>query len=265
VASGKKKKQKNVSRARGSSAENSPPRIRARDFIWIAVGMSVLTAFVWGGFRFRDFLLESDMFSVKTVTQNVDDLDMSFSRQNIFLLDIAGIERTILQRHPEYKNAAVSREFPDRMIIDIEKRVPLYQIEYNRAYYQVDPERVIIAGPVQQPYEGIILVQAPFEKVRKVDIGTRVRFEHDSDVMALVDVLNRYGARSGVEITAVHLPDIRNLHFYVNGIDVRIGDREHAGRITTLFERVLPQFNQDFGKIEYIDLRFKDVVIGYRK
>jgi len=225
----------------------------------------VLTALVWGGFRFREFLLRSDMFSVKTVTQNVEGLNMSFSRQNIFLIDIAGIERTILQRHPEYKKVAVSREFPDRMIINVEKREPLYQVEYDRAYYQVDEERVVIAGPGQQPYEGIILVQAPFEKVRTVDIGTRIRFEHDSEVMDLVDILNRYGVQSGVEISAVHLPDIRNLHFYVNGIDVRIGDREHAGRIATLFERVLPQFNQDFGKIEYIDLRFKDVVIGYRK
>lgn len=68
--------------------------------------------------------------------------------------------------------------------------------------------------------------------------------------------LKNYGANR------IDAGDLENLSFYLaSGVEVRIGPENFKDRLETL-SRTLKDPRLVMDKIKYIDLRFKDVVIG---
>lgn len=128
-------------RAGGSMGEKRGPRqsrvaavwrllVRERRNVATTVAAVALLAVFWGGYA---WLLRSRTFELKEVAvlgvlkhlKKADLLESAHgARGNFFLLDLARIKREV-ESVPWVKRASVRRVWPDRIVIQVEERVPL--------------------------------------------------------------------------------------------------------------------------------------------
>lgn len=262
-SSKKKTNKKNASNRKISkNKQKQGPQFSIKEFVMISLIFLVIAASFWAFNVVREYFLTSSMFTVKKISTNVS-INYKLRPGNIFKIDLKKVENDISAKHPEFKSVRVNRAFPDVLDVQVVERIPFFQVEKN-AYYLLDQESVVIAGPSDVPYDDI-LVYPSFAKRSHFRLGKKVDFEFFDQVIELISYLKRYNASKVYTIGELRVPSLNQMNFLLDTIEVRIGEGDYAHKIDILFERILPQYNHDFEKIEYIDLRFNDYVIGYKK
>ena len=140
---------------------------RARRVLARAGGIAGLVVLAWVVYRvsaplaiaagsLRDFVLESPYFSVREIQVRGADkvsgdevIAMAGLRRGMstWNIDLAAIEKKI-GRHPWVRRVFVRREFPRRVIIDVEERTPKAIVALRKLYY-VDADGVVFkeVGP----------------------------------------------------------------------------------------------------------------------
>jgi cell division septal protein FtsQ len=123
---------------------------------WLCLAAAAVAVYLWReplaltAVAVRDFVLESDYFSVREIQVRGGDkvsgdeiIAMAGLRQgmSIWRADLAGIEKKI-GRHPWVRRVLVRRDFPRRIIIDVEERKPKAIVAVRKLYY-VDGDGVV--------------------------------------------------------------------------------------------------------------------------
>jgi hypothetical protein len=99
-----------------------------------------------------DFLLTSDAFRIVQVkvegTHNgvlVQRIQkMGVQGQNIFLLDVTGIT-TKIDAQPEVDSAALSKQWPNQVVVSLKERVPVLLWRTTQGTFSVDSQGMVIA------------------------------------------------------------------------------------------------------------------------
>lgn len=219
------------------------------------------------------FLHTSHYFRVHAVDTAQTQLDRPAAAQlaseilrlckgkNIFDLDLRWLERSVEASYPDAKSVAVKRVFPDTVGIVIGFRRPVAVVSDGKLY-PVD-EELFVLPPAADPRSikdlPIILgvdVRLEGRRGRKHDIpGLRA-------AIALLKEARRARFIQQYGIATIDAGDIKSMTFYFkNGLEVRIGCEDLAKRLEAL-KKVLKDPRLLIDKVQYIDLRFEDVVIG---
>lgn len=266
ISNEKKKKasssKKGTKSKKAQKKDQQGPKFSIKEFMVIALVFLVIGCLAWMVNSMHTYFVTSPMFMVKKISTNVA-INYDLKAQNIFKVDLKTVEKQIRKRHPEFKSVRVNRAFPDVLEVQVIERKPFFQIE-KKAYYMLDKEGIVVAGPSDVPYDQII-VYPSFAKRTRFALGNKVEFDYFDNAMELISYLNRYNASKAYTIKELRVPSLNQVNFILDTIEVRIGEGNYSHKIDILFERILPQYNHDFEKIEYIDLRFNDYVIGYKK
>lgn len=256
---------KKVSSSKKSAGKAKPvrgPSFSMRDFLVCAAIIVLVAAGVYGYLRLRDYVFSSPRFNIAKLSSNAAVDYRLPQKTNIFALDVAKVGRDLRKRHPEYQSVIAVREFPDTLRIEVVKRDAVLQIEQD-GYYLVDKNGVVISLKLPEPADTVVL-QPPFKASDTVALGVKVRFERFDDAVALALAIRAHNGNH-FRLGELWVNGSTDLRFTVENIEVRVGRGDYEPKIAKLFEQVLPKFNRDFAKIEYIDLRFDDYVIGYKK
>jgi len=238
------------------------PSFSMQDFIVCVVAIGCVVGGTLGYVRMREFVIVSPRFLISKVTSNAPVDYRVPAKTNIFALDVAKVGRDLRRRHPEYRSVIAVREFPDTLRIEVVKRDAVLQVEQD-GYYLVDKDGIIISLKLPEPADSMVL-QPPVKAGETVALGTKVGFEHFDDAVGLAQAVRAHNG-GHFRLGELWVNGEADMRFAVENIEVRVSKREYASKIAKLFEQVLPKFNRDFEKIEYIDLRFDDYVIGYKK
>ena len=256
---------KKVTLPKKSAAKAKPvrgPAFSMRDFLACAGIIIAIALGAWGYLALRAYVLASPKFTIAKVTSNAAVDYRVPAKTNIFALDVARVGRDLRKRHPEYKSVVAVREFPDTVRIEVVKRDAVLQIEQD-GYYLVDKDGIVISLKLPEPADTVVL-QPPFKATDTVALGTKVRFDRFDEAVALAQAIRAHNG-SHFRLGEMWVNAANDMRFTVEDIEVRVGNGAYESKIAKLFEQVLPKFNRDFAKIEYIDLRFDDYVIGYKK
>jgi cell division septal protein FtsQ len=257
---------KKVSLPKKSSTKAKPsrgPAFSMRDFLAVAAFLVCAGLACWGYVALRAYVLTSPKFIITKVTGNAPVDYRVPAKTNIFALDVAQVGRQLRKRHPEYKSVVAVRQFPDTLRIEVIKRDAVLQIEQD-GYYLVDKDGIVISLKLPEPADTVVL-QPPFKATDNVSLGTKITFDRFDDAVALAVAIRAHNQQAHFRLGELWVSGTSDMRFTVEDIEVRVGKGEYEPKIAKLFEQVLPKFNRDFAKIEYIDLRFDDYVIGYKK
>lgn len=233
-----------------------------RSFLLLAGILVLLGTLIYGGVKFREYLYTSPVFMVKKIRSNAA-IEYELKRQSIFSVDIKAIEDRIKSKYPQFKSVFVGRVFPDLIDVAIVERKPLFQVEHE-GYYSVDAEGIVVEGPSVSPFE-LVIVYPVFKNNVKFVPGMKICAEYLDETLDVVKLLSKYNQVKDFFVDSMSVSGADNMSFMIDKVEVRIGGGEYKDKIDTLFQRILPQFDQELDKIEYVDLRFKDYVIGYKK
>ncbi|UCD55533.1 MAG: cell division protein FtsQ/DivIB [Candidatus Omnitrophota bacterium] len=213
------------------------------------------------------FLGNSRYFKLDTIevidkshatTLKADNLLPMYEGRNIFRIDIDSLSAQIKRDTPTIKHAIVKKILPNKLEIDIVPRVPIAKIK-SHGYFPIDRTGMILSPDIKTEKLPVIM---GFSVWLNPKVGTKLENPQVRNAFLLIDALEESAVLSDYAISAIDVSNYRNLSFYLeDGIEVKIGSEDFLDRLyrlRTTFAK--PELDKE--NIKYIDLRFKDVVIG---
>ncbi len=186
------------------------------------------------------------------------DLLSIYKGRNIFGIDINSLSSKIKRDTPVIKHAIVKRVLPNKLEIDIIPRVPIAKIK-SHGYFPIDRTGMVLSPEIKTEKLPII---TGFSIWLNPKVGTPLENPQVRNAFLLIDALGESAILSDYAVSAIDVSNYRNLSFYLeNGIEVKIGSEDFLDRLNRL-KTTFAKPELDKENIKYIDLRFKDVVIG---
>ena len=213
------------------------------------------------------FLKNSSYFNIKEIRITGADQVTGVSEReflrlykgrNIFDVDINSLSFIIKKEKPFVKNAIVKRVLPDVLEIDLECRVPVALIKAGRTY-PIDNAGMVLS---YEDVSGDLPVISGFSIWLKPVVGEKVREDRLKKGLLLLRDLKESSIFKTYEVREISVKDPRNFSFYLKGgIEVMVGGEDFSERLAKL-KKILSNPELDKKNIKYIDLRFKNAVIG---
>jgi cell division septal protein FtsQ len=234
-------------------------------------------------------LKKMDCFKVKEVyTRYADRCSIEDSEEfcylkgkNIFKIDLIKEAANISRFYPTYKKIRLTRYLPDKIVIDLLKRQPLAAIKASRPFF-VDEHLVLFQLPTQEKNAALPLICGLEKKLNGAGYGTRLAYP---ELKLALDIIKKAKANSGLKDYAIARVEVadpgdtsvfmlvqKGLLDYTNVnpqnaaamIEVKLG-QEDIFRKISLLATLLKQVKNNLAGIKYIDLRFNEPVIKFKK
>jgi cell division septal protein FtsQ len=236
------------------------------------IGLVVLAAVVYrlsgplalAAASLRDFVLENRYFSVREIQVRGGDrlsgnevVTIAGLRQgmSIWKIELARIEKKIA-KHPWVRRVLVRREFPSRIIIDVEERTPKAIVAVRKLYY-VDADGVVFkevaAGEnVKFP----LLTGLRAEDVMASDPNMRRRIR---DAMRLAELM----AQRSHSLSEIHFDALDRLVVYTttHPVALHMGWGEWEEKLARM-ERLLALWKGHEERLASLDMSFRNQVVA---
>ncbi|MCC6396728.1 MAG: FtsQ-type POTRA domain-containing protein [Bacteroidetes bacterium] len=177
-------------------------------------------------------------------------------------LDLAAIRKRVLQ-NPYIKEASVHRDFPDRVLIRVEERVPVASLVSQKLLY-VDEEGVILPG-VQSEFVFDLPVITGAQRVQECRAGKRITHPTLLEALHVVLAADRMGGTLRRRISEVHLQGNGELLLYTAeyGIPVHFGRGSIVDKLILLESFWTTVVSGQGGRaLRAVDVRFADQVVA---
>ncbi|NQU95754.1 MAG: FtsQ-type POTRA domain-containing protein [Candidatus Omnitrophica bacterium] len=228
------------------------------------VHSAVIFILILGAFLFLKnssyFKLEKiDIVDVRRATElDANAMLPLYKGRNIFEIDINSIASSIESDYPVIKEAVVKRVLPNRLEIDIVSRVPVARIK-SRKIFTIDRSGMVLSPGIKSHDLPVVTGFSMWTKIRT---GEKLKNQQLESAFSLIDALGESAPGANYKVAEIDASNYKNLSFYLeNGIEVKIGGEDFPNRLKALKVTLAnPKLNKD--NIKYIDLRFRDVVIG---
>jgi cell division septal protein FtsQ len=237
---------------------------------WLGLATIVAAAFLWREpltltvISLRDFVLESAYFSVREIQVRGGDkvsgdeiIAMAGLRQgmSIWKADLAGIEKKIA-RHPWVRRVLVRRDFPRRIIIDVEERAPKAIVAARKLYY-VDGDGVVFKEVA--PGENVkfpLLTGLRAEEILASNPAQRRRI---GDAIRLAEMM----AQRSHSLSEIHFDATDRLVVYTTAypLALNMGWGEWDAKLERM-ERLLELWKGHEDRLASLDMNFRNQVVA---
>jgi len=212
----------------------------------------------------REFVLESPYFSVNEIQVRGADkvsgdevVAMAGLRRgmSIWSIDLASIEKKI-GRHPWVRRVFVRREFPRRVIIDVQERTPKAIVAIRKLYY-VDSDGVIFkeVGPGEN-VKFPLLTGLRAEQLTGPDPTIRKRIK---EALRLSEMM----VQRSHSLSEIHFAKADRLVVYTTAypIALHMGWGNWAEKLTRM-ERLLALWKGNEERLASLDVGFRDQIVA---
>jgi hypothetical protein len=212
----------------------------------------------------REFILESPYFSVREIqvrgTAKVSGdevIAIAGLRRGMSLwsIDLATIEKRI-GRHPWVRRVLTRREFPHRLIIDVEERTPKAIVAMRKLYY-VDSDGVVFkeVGPGEDVKFPLLTGLRP-EQLTTPDPATRRRIK---DAIRLGEMM----VQRSHSLSEIHFAKPDKLVVYTTAypIALHMGWGNWSEKLDRM-ERLLTLWKGNEERLGSLDMSFRDQVVA---
>jgi cell division protein FtsQ len=249
---------------------------RAR--LWFGVGFMFVAAAAAGLYGYRErvtdalsaaqsFVIDSPYFSVREIKvrggDRVGGAEIAAiaglkNGMNIWKIDPAEIEKKIA-RQPWVRHVVVRREFPRRVVIDVEERVAKAIVAIGKLYY-VDADGVIFKELAEgENVEFPLVTGLGPEELSAGDLKIRRRLQ---DAVRLGDLM----VKSAHTLSEIHFETADRIVLYTVGYPVALhmGSGDWEAKVRRL-ERVLGLWKGQEERLISLDMSFRDQVVARLK
>lgn len=233
----------------------------------------ILTAIVIVSAGVAALVFRSDYFRMKTVEIRSDFLDDNlaastsnellrlYAGKSIFSINLSNISRSLGAVYPDARNIVVTIGLPDRIIANLKFRKPVALIGDNNKCYPIDEEGFVLSSVNYKSLKGLPVILGI--DIRRETAGRgRDASRNLGLAIELLRKIKKSRFLASWSANSIDAGDAGNIILYLKGgLEVRIGSEDFSNRLKAL-EKTLRDTRLMADRIKYIDLRFKDVVIG---
>jgi cell division septal protein FtsQ len=230
----------------------------------------VLIFLIFASMLIKAFLQKSDYFKLRAVDVKASFLDPraassisnrifnAYKSKNIFDINLKYIAQSIQNSYGDVRDVVAGISLPDRLVITLKLRRPVALIKSGK-FYPVDEDGVILPGGSRVEALNDLPVINGLD-IRTLNSGMTGR---NLDLtLELLGEIRRSRALSVFGVSSISVYDPRNMSFCLkNGVEVRIGQENFRERLN-LLSKALKDPRLVMDNVRYIDVRFRDIVVG---
>ena len=245
----------------------------AREYI-VKKAAVIIVSFVFvilASLLVKAFLEKSDYFRLRAVDAKGaaevslvgmrSDILRQYKDRNIFKIDLKAIAGSLEPKYPDAKEILVKRSLPDKLTVDLKFRRPVALLGSSQIY-PIDREGVILVNTNSMKLKD-------FPMIRGIDprLAGKSHKKNESKnlliALDLLDEIKRARFLDKFDVRLIDASDIKSLSFSLGtgGPVVIMGYEDFKERLNILKDALRdPRLALD--KVNYIDVRFKDVAIS---
>ncbi len=232
----------------------------------ICIVVPVLTFFIFS--KFMHIIMQSDYFKVQSIViedpnlQFIDQQDLTRLRgRSIFTVNLKDIQKKLNMKYPQVAGLRIVRNFPNQIMIVARKRIPYTQVRLGNRIVMLDLRGVVVAT-TNKPDNNLPLILGVKTNGQRIFLGQPFLGQ---DVQAALKVLKIFQINKGLSayrIARIDVSNLSNIEFYLtNNLKIIFDWDKIEEKINTL-SLMLSQGQLKLNEITYIDLRFKEPIIG---
>lgn len=185
-------------------------------------------------------------------------------KDSIFHVNLRRLGEGLSRVHPEASSIELRRRFPSTLIVDVRLRRAVAQVRWQDRHLLVDEKGIVVVNSNRDPKDSLPVVSGIEAGTELPPVGASLpRAPWEAALIVLKEV-HRAGLWERERPFRVELSDRRNIVLFLSdGLEVRLGGERLRARLH-LLRKLLDKFSSRRPHIRYLDLRFKDVVIGPR-
>lgn len=245
-------------------------KLTGRSFVllkFILIGLIIIGTGVGLGIGCRYFYQNSEYFKIRSVVvapslQFIDHRDLQgLIGRNIFNVDLVSLQRKLSLKYSQASQLKVLRHFPNRISVAAKQRLPFTQIQIKGGVVILDDEGVVLSV-VEEADKNLPLITGTTLVNQEIVRGLSLKGE---DVQAALKILSDFYGNSSFSsytISEMNIESLSKISFILsNGLEVFV-DRGRIAHKLKVLSVVLSQKELDLEHVKYVDLRFKEPVIG---
>jgi cell division septal protein FtsQ len=262
------KKKKKAKSTKSSSSPSFWSALFSNKIILIVLVCALITGGAFYGLWY--FFNNSRFFAIKQIIVNDEGrysawtgeerLKELYTNRNIFSLNLTEIELWIKQQSPQLKTVVVRKIMPDRIEVDLVSREPFAFINTSGGLI-IDKDGVVLnRGKNKYDLPEIKGIRFFFNAPRN---GEKIDNAMLEKALMLLDGLKGKGILRRNKVEYIDISDRNNMQLGIEGVNIKMGRSDFSDKIIRLKE-MLNDPKVDMRKINYVDLRFDDIIISPR-
>jgi len=231
-------------------------------------GIIVVLAVLCAGYKpMISFLKKSDYFAIKDIwyessLQSIQSSELTgLKGRNLFSVDIQKIQKQLQSRYPQFKQLMVLKRFPNQILVVAKKRTPVAQVKIQNRSVTVD-ERGAILVFTEGPDSHLPLITGVRFKGGKIQVGSLTDSRELQLALKIIRAFETDRVLSFYRIARIDVGNLSEIYFYITNNLKIIMDEDNLDHEFKMLGLVLPQAKIDTDHVKYVDLRFKEPILG---
>ena len=213
-----------------------------------------------------EYLKRSPYFRVKEVLYHPSLRFMApretprFKGKNLLALDVEKTQQQLQSRYPQIMNLRVVKRFPGQLCIIAKQRLPYALFKVNGQNVVLDEEGIILSSNNAVNYQLPLIEGISYHE--KIAAGHPIQGRQIKAAYQVIEAFQNEERLSSYRILKIDIRNLSKISFYITEDLQVFVDREDIPRKLELLSYVLSQARQDLPNTKYIDLRFKEPIVG---
>jgi cell division septal protein FtsQ len=181
--------------------------------------------------------------------------------KNIFEIDLKAIQNRLSYKYSQASELKVIKRFPSQISIVAKKRLPFVQIQAGDRVAILDEDGVVLSG-AEVDKKGLPIIFGVKVDNRSLVRGVPFKGVDVQIALSITDFFNANKSLSSYRITTINVENLSKIYFTLSNDLQVILDRNNIAQRIKVLGVVLSQGKLDMKHVKYIDLRFKEPIIG---
>jgi len=213
-----------------------------------------------------NFMYQSKYFKIKAVEL---ESSLSFIRKkdlekikgkSIFSIDIAKIQKKLSYKYPQVSQLSVKRQFPDTIILEAKERMPFAQLMVKAKTLILDDYGVVLSS-ISRQNDMLPRIEG-FSVNSSYKLGMPLR---GKDVHVALRVLRKFQENnlfSTYRVSLINVENLSQINLQLSNQLNIIVDQDRISEKIEMLGHLLSRGKIDIKETKYIDLRFKEPILG---
>ncbi len=189
-----------------------------------------------------------------------------FSGKNIFKVNLKREANRLNREARDCKRVVLKRQLPDRIIVDFESHQAVAKVQLSD-YFFVDEEGVLFDQYPHEKSSQLPLIIGLEKKIPYPRTGAKHNEATLQETLAFINGLNENKKISQqLKIKEMDVTNVNNVVLLTTTrCRINLGDIYSLENDLLVLAKLTKEINFDLTQVEYIDLRFQEPVVKYRK
>ncbi len=243
-----------------------PAWIKSTVFQTVVIGLLAVTVGLWGYQKFIRALMYSPYFAVHRIEIDpslsfIDKMDLAgLKDKSIFRVDLKNIQRRLASKYPEVTQLKIVKRLPDTILILAKKRLPFAQTYVKNRTLVLDDHGVILS--LTGIKDGNLPLILGLRTTQEIDLGLPLNGREIQTALSIIKAFRTDPILSAHEIKKIDVANLLKINLYLSKDFRVIMDQERISQKMKILGLILSQNQSGLSQIKYVDLRFKEPILG---